>query len=102
MKTQSHNRVSSARGKTDPTIVKTRPRLEPQYVVVSRYRLRTGGWYNGVCANLFQSDSGHPSSGVLMGWRAAEYTKKILADRNPSAKYTIHKVGAALQKEPKL
>lgn len=101
-KNKASERVVSSKRKKDPSVVIARPKQVPQFIVVARYQKGNGGYYTGGCANLFQVDSGHPNSGILMSWRAAEYTRRLLQDRNPSAKYTIHAVRAALQREPKI
>ena len=101
-KNKASERIVSSRRKADPSIVQARPKTVSQFIVIARYRKANGTMYAGACANLFQEDSGHPHSGVLMSWRAAEYTKRVLQDRAADVKYTIHAVRAALQKEPKI
>lgn len=91
----------------DPSVAKIRKRPGPEtfrYIVLVKYRdIRSGKFFTICCVNLYQQDSGHPSRCEVMSWQAAEYTMRELRSRNqdPETRYTIHKVNAPLQREPR-
>lgn len=81
--------------------IKEKKEVEKFCVLVS-YKTKTGRPIKGFCENVYQTDMGHPSSGDLMNWKAAEYTARVMGNKFKDAKYTIHKIGPALQREPQI
>lgn len=93
-----------AKKASDILATRKRPKIDPskfRYFVLVTYQKYNGRNHVGACANVYQRDCGHPCESILMDWKSASYTKGVLMHENPSAKYTIHRIYAALQLEPK-